>query len=379
LLSPQRLLQRLSAMEQELPEAELPSCNLILNARSRVIYPAIDSAEDHWLVAFLLIHHKAHGVLAERVYWADYSLAGAATRSNRQQEQYAASRRRLYDSACNWLSHPLPNDGADLLLGWGKEAMVWRRQNLINKVFYPEILDISQVQFLKTLKNNPFIPDANWCFHNGWIATYGYEESQAVHEIGYDEARALLLNCLDENWVFLDFARHNLRRQAGQLKIVDLGRDVRQFEIRYFRDLAARVFLQAVQCWSDEELKQITPNLRDREDALIAIPGFADFYRNLLLKWFDRCWADQVIPRIPTERKTYYQVTLLIKASAQDAAQLSAQVKHQVSMLLYQTMNRFADKPFSSRLTDGSTKSGSHCPLPMTRSRFGIPTKVGSD
>ena len=44
-------------------QQELPSCNLLLRAQSGIRYPDVVSAEDHWLVAELLMLKQHHGVV----------------------------------------------------------------------------------------------------------------------------------------------------------------------------------------------------------------------------------------------------------------------------------------------------------------------------
>lgn len=100
LLTPRGLRDRLSAMAEGDPCAELPSCNLVLRAGTPWRFPNVASAEDHWLTAAVLT--SAIGrveLLDDRLYCA-YSLSGELTRRNRAGERHRASRRALFDASC---------------------------------------------------------------------------------------------------------------------------------------------------------------------------------------------------------------------------------------------------------------------------------------
>ena len=58
---------------------ELYSCNLALKTHSGWRYPDIRSAENHWLVANLLLNHKHCGTILEYPYYCDYNLNGSET------------------------------------------------------------------------------------------------------------------------------------------------------------------------------------------------------------------------------------------------------------------------------------------------------------
>jgi glycosyltransferase involved in cell wall biosynthesis len=61
---------------------ELPSCNLVLAARSGWRYPDVRSAEDHWLVADLLLNFTDQGAILESPYYCEYTLGGRETDQN---------------------------------------------------------------------------------------------------------------------------------------------------------------------------------------------------------------------------------------------------------------------------------------------------------
>jgi glycosyltransferase involved in cell wall biosynthesis len=103
LLDRRYLLARLEGMARLEPRAELPSCNLLLRAHAGLRYPAEESAEDHWLVARLLLQHHGRVRVTPRLLCCEYTLAGAVTRGNRQAQVYRDSRRRLLVAARGWL------------------------------------------------------------------------------------------------------------------------------------------------------------------------------------------------------------------------------------------------------------------------------------
>lgn len=85
-------------------ENELPSCNLLLAARCGLRYPDVASAEDHWLVADLLINRPGDGAILTAPFYCDYTLGGSASRANRRFDDYLRSRRALYRAARRWVA-----------------------------------------------------------------------------------------------------------------------------------------------------------------------------------------------------------------------------------------------------------------------------------
>ncbi|WP_181790349.1 glycosyltransferase [Myxococcus llanfairpwllgwyngyllgogerychwyrndrobwllllantysiliogogogochensis] len=108
--------------------------------------------------------------------------------------------------------------------------------------------------------------------------------------------------------------------------------------VDYFRDAAARAFTLASLGWTDEELRQRSRELRE-DGSLTRLPGFADFYRELLTQHALRQWRTAG-PTEPRELAPASDVTLLIKACAMDVAMLLTQVRHIVGQL--ESPRRFA-------------------------------------
>ena len=100
---------------------ELYSCNLALKTHSGWRYPDIRSAENHWLVANLLLNHKHCGTILEYPYYCDYNLNGSETSCNILNSLHALSRKKLYNAAATWV---LTKSLGGKFLGHGQEGAV---------------------------------------------------------------------------------------------------------------------------------------------------------------------------------------------------------------------------------------------------------------
>jgi len=99
----QYLLERLSAMRYGISEAELPSCNLIWKPEMPIQYPALKSAEDHWLLTHCLLKYKNDDFyIEEEKLYANYSLSGNLTANNKRAEIYLQSRQFIFNDAFNY-------------------------------------------------------------------------------------------------------------------------------------------------------------------------------------------------------------------------------------------------------------------------------------
>jgi len=99
LLDMAKLSERLERMSIDIPEAELPSCNVVVCNSVECEYPYVPSGEDHWFTVDLLLRKGELKVeIAEDLIYAIYSLSGSSTAKNRRSERYLMSRRRLYQS-----------------------------------------------------------------------------------------------------------------------------------------------------------------------------------------------------------------------------------------------------------------------------------------
>jgi glycosyltransferase involved in cell wall biosynthesis len=96
------LLARLSRMAAGDFKAELPSCNLILRAGFGWRYPARRSAEDHWMVASILLTLRPEWVSVRRTELVNYALGGALTSANKKSAHYLLQRKALLEAAAGW-------------------------------------------------------------------------------------------------------------------------------------------------------------------------------------------------------------------------------------------------------------------------------------
>lgn len=332
------VLSRLAGMARGEPEAELPSCNLLLAARSGWRYPTLPSAEDHWLVASLLLRHANEGAILTEPFFAEYSLAGSVTSSNHEQARYLPARRLLLMAAQAWA-------GEGDVLGCGWEGLVIRCNGEVRKYFRDGVLTDDHVAWLqRTLRGvMPHLPEPLWSkSKNAWTLRYPWFETKPVHTLKLDELRQFFVFCLRRNIVCANINRANLRRHpGGALVFVDVGRDVLPMNVDYFRDACARGFVLAELGWSDEELRRRSLELRD-ERTLSSLPGLASFYSSVLHEHARRQWDEAVIPQWPSPAQTEPRVTLLIKACAMDAATLAIQLRHIVGQLEHP--RRFAER-----------------------------------
>ena len=289
------LLEATLGMSQGIPEAELPSCNLWLHRDMNVTYPAVPSAEDHWLVAFLLAQHADSGFLRPETLYACYTLGGQATLNARRSRHYRASRELLNNSVRYWLNNPSDWTEEEVILGWGQEAVVYRRGNRINKEFMTEMTP-AHVSWLERHLKGPHFPRAEWESRGlSWNATYPFQRVRPLNSEAAnskDVSPRLIRNfihyCLKHNIVCLNIARRNCGLLDGELFVFDIGRDIQPFKITYFRDMCARLYLSLICGYSDEEVKKITKSLRDNDKQFkIKTPGFESFYKDVMRSWIE--------------------------------------------------------------------------------------------
>lgn len=315
-------------------QQELPSCNLLLRTQSGVRYPDVRSAEDHWLVAELLMLQTHKGVIVPSPVYAEYSLGGDVTIQNRRSKEWARQRQRLASAAKLWkaiLERPV------LLLGVGQEGIVWREQNQVCKQFYPAAMDDKNAWKVQQLINNKQGPvptavwhkqqDGCWSCHYPW-----FDSTELPITLSVEIIRQFLQQLHRTGYITSNIKRSNLRLADGQLVYIDLGKDILPFTPSRFLDTAARLYGIGVLGWSDYELARRPTTLRQHE-TLGGLRGFADFYRELIESLYPHCSQMDHSQLLPTRREK--QVTLLIKCCAQDAELLAEQVRHIVSQLTY--------------------------------------------
>lgn len=317
-------------------QQELPSCNLLLRTGIGIRYPDTRSAEDHWLVAELLIFHGHRGVVVPYPVYAVYSLGGAVTKLNRRSAQWGLQRQRLAAAVRCWL-HFI--NRREALLGVGQEGVVWKRGDRVHKRFYPWAINDSTVDEIRQLtfaESGP-VPKADWLQQTdgSWQCSYEWFASNPVSkQLPLTVVRNFLRQLHQSAYVTSNIKRSNMRLDAaGRLVYIDIGKDIVPFSPSRFLDAAARLYSICVLGQADHELARRTTTRRQHE-ALDTLPGFSDFYRTLIEELYPHCCLAHFDSALPPTRRAE-QVTLLIKACAQDAASLEDQVKHIVSQLAY--------------------------------------------
>jgi hypothetical protein len=102
LLGRRGLISRLQGMASGSFKDELPSCNLIMRAGFGWRYPARPSAEDHWLLASLLLRMPRAQVQLCQETLIDYRVGGSLTSANKKLGLYLAQRAKLLEAASGW-------------------------------------------------------------------------------------------------------------------------------------------------------------------------------------------------------------------------------------------------------------------------------------
>ncbi|MDZ5515755.1 glycosyltransferase family 2 protein [Vibrio fluvialis] len=314
---------------------ELPSCNLLLKTGLGLRYPNIRSAEDHWLVTRLLMLYPKDIAICPFPIYAIYSLDGEDTKQNKFNDSWQDQRNRLAYVARTW-STLLTTERH--LLGMGMEGAVWLQHNQVVKEFYPWAISDSEVQELRSLlsgKDLP-VPEVRWRKCDGlWQYQTAYENSTPPQKTIPKPVIIHYLKRLYHAGVStLNIKRDNLLITSnGELQYIDIGKDIKPMTTSYFRDMCARLYSIGILGNKDEELVR-RKSWRRQDDALKELPGFEQFYSELITSLHPQC-SEPVTSPVPVASFKSDSVTLLIKACGQDAEVLTAQVKHIVTQLSY--------------------------------------------
>lgn len=309
---------------------ELPSCNLLLRVRRGLRYPNVSSAEDHWLVAGLLMHTPHRGCVVTSPPYAIYSLNGNVTRLNKRNDAWTRSRNELAQASAAWLqvaSH------ADLILGWGQEGVVWKDADGIFKRFYSHSMSTDDLLALRPMamrSEGALIGfDVLESGDSGAIIQLVDTPLDKVnHKLSADQIRRYLIKLYRARLVTSNIKRDNLRlSKTGELQYIDIGRDIVPLTASRFLDCAARLYAIGLMGWPDHELAR----RETRESAIESLEpllGFADFYRELLSEIQQPESSGPVTGFDSVEPRHHGDVTFLIKACPQDADTLAEQVMH---------------------------------------------------
>lgn len=338
LLNAEYSLKLLQAMADGSAKNELPSCNVLLRTGQGFRYPDRTSAEDHWLVADLLINESARGVILAELLLCQYTQGGTTTKTAHHAGAARRSREELARAAKSWIAaRALPGEW----LGHGQEGVVKRDGHRVIKYFYPGALSDEQVAFLqKALKGTaPTIPEAVFekiemaDIGPIWSASYPWQESWAADEIGAERVEAFLAACIEHSLICANVKRSNFRvTQDGKLSYIDVGRWIIPMDLSYFRDAAARLYAIGALGASDQELLRRPVDLNE-PPVWTHLEGFDSFLGRLYHNHAKRHW--QTAPNMGrTARKSRHDdVTLMIKACAMDAEVLAEQIRHIVDQL----------------------------------------------
>ncbi|MDE3271397.1 glycosyltransferase family 2 protein [Pseudoalteromonas sp. G4] len=328
---------------------ELPSCNLILANKIGVRYPNIKSAEDHWLVAMLLLLRPNEVALAENSLYCTYNINGNTTQENKTNNSWVETRHKLAYVVKKLFA--LRTQGLTLL-GFGMEGVVYEFNNKAIKEFHPWGIKSEDVIRLQTLTQNFSLPIVQgdfiqenelWLFKSQIIKYIPVSNS-----IPYQKIVKFLRACYLGGIAPTNIKRDNLMYHPnGDLHYVDIGKDLKPLNASYFIDLSARLYAIGVLEYSDFELarrKSILP----QEKTLEGLDGFKKFYATLITQLHQtNTELERVKPTITQHKNT----TLLIKACAQDANGFYEQICHIVTQLEFP--RRFAKKLLLIDLFEG--------------------------
>ncbi len=337
LMDRRALLKLVESFASGASQRELPSCNLILRTHTGIRYPGIRGAEDHWLVAMLLVFTPHDGEVVSEPYYANYSLMGEETAVNQASDRWGMQRQRLAEAIRFWVDKL---DAGVELLGVGQEGIVWREDDVVVKEFYPWSMDSSALTMLQSLleKAPDCIPQPEWkvgpndrvrCTYQDTSSkpfTFGCVGEEAVLDFLRSQVRCGILA--------VNIKRSNLRvSDKGALLYIDIGKDIVPFSVSRLIDTAARAYSICCIGNSDCEYNRRKTTQRQHE-ALQELSGFREFYRKLV----ESCYPSVSLRNdsgAPDPLRVDQDVTLLIKTCPQDVAVVEAQVEHIVSQLSY--------------------------------------------
>lgn len=225
------------------------------------------------------------------------------------------------------------------VLGYGLEGAVWLDGDAVRKDFYPWSITATEVAMLKELMGSTVVPVPPVQWYQSREGFWYYTTPQIAYSkvgkyIPFEQVVLFLQTLYKAGIATLNIKRDNLRlTPGGALHYIDVGKDIQPLTSSYFLDMSARLYGIGILGYDDEELVRRTTTLRP-EEALSEIPGFADFYRNLISSLHAQ---DPAVSTPPIADNKASNVTLLIKCCAQDADGLYEQVAHIVTQLSFPT------------------------------------------
>ena len=327
LLDRERLTSFVRAFCAGQAEHELPSCNLLLRVRSRIRYPLTRSAEDHWLVAGLLMFSPDRGCVVSEPAYAVYAIDGHATQHNRAVSAWGHSRMRLSNAVLLWRD---VLDSGKPVLGWGYEGIVWDEVQERRKRFYPGVVTEDELIAIRQLVGKTRGAIIPFDIYPGSLdgIVIGMPKIPLMEmpgQLASATIRAFLAAVHEAGVVPGNIKRDNLRLdERRELVYIDIGRDIHPLIVSRFLDCAARLYAISILGWSDFELTR-RRTWRAALEGLSALDGFAEFYGELIAGLHPACEHSE-----PTDLVRFHHddVTLLIKSCPQDAAVLATQIRH---------------------------------------------------
>lgn len=326
-----------------LEKNELPSCNLIMANKLGIRYPNIKSAEDHWLVASLLLTQSQSLIIDDKGLYCTYHLNGDTTKDNKVSNTWKTSRQKL-SIFVEILFSVLQRDVT--LLGFGMEGVVYREKYDVVKQYYPWGMTDEEADRLGGICTNKAMPIPTGRFSKNKHTWYFHSDYTEYEKIGRTIPKSkiikFLITCYKQHIAPSNIKRDNLMLHPnGDLHYIDVGKDIKPLSASYFLDLSARLFAIGSLGMSDHDLARRQSNHRQEEN-LKTLAGFEDFYRELIMSIHP---LDMKPRRLLPKRMEAIDTSLLIKACAQDANGLYDQICHIVSQLEYP--RKFSEKLLS--------------------------------
>ena len=312
---------------------ELPSCNLLMRTGLGFRYPLLRSAEDHWLVASLLMFHPDKAAVVAEPIYCRYSISGLETDVNRAQGKWQLARDQLRKAVNRWhqsISNPFVS-----ILGHGQEGIVCQNEQFVLKHFYASSITgdmILQIQN-RVVRCPTRFPRFEFNVDGNSDVTVSYPRQtffELSERLELSEIKNFLLDLFASRIVVTNVKRENLRLDdRRRLVYIDIGKDIVDFSPTGFLECAAKLYAVAYLLLGDHELA-MRRNFDRQENQLKSLDGFEDFYSDLIQACYPHCVLESQNENL---KRVNSEVTLLIKACAQDAGSLIVQVRHIVGNL----------------------------------------------
>ena len=312
---------------------ELPSCNLLMRTGLGFRYPLLRSAEDHWLVASLLMFHADKAAVVSEPIYCRYSISGLETDVNRAQGKWQRARDQLRYAVSHW--HQSISDTSVSTLGHGQEGIVYENDQFIFKHFYRSSITGDMILQIQNRAVSCPVRFPQFEFYvDGNSDVKVFYPRKSFFELGerleLSEIKNFLLDLFSSRVVVTNVKRENLRLdERKKLVYIDIGKDIVDFSPTGFLECAAKLYAVAYLSLGDHELA-MRQSFNRQENQLKSLDGFESFYAELIETCYPHCVIEN---RNENSKHVNNEVTLLIKACAQDADALIFQVRHIVGNL----------------------------------------------